>query len=217
MNRARILIADDHAIVRRGLRALVESQAGWEICAEAFTGTEAVEKAGQFKPDVAIVDIGMPELNGLDATRHILKESPQTEVLILTMHQSEEVVREVLKAGARAYVLKSDADQNLVAAIEALLQHKPFLTSNVTDVVLSDYLNGQIDAAEPQPRSRITRREREIIQLLAEGKSNKEVALTLDISTRTAEAHRANIMHKLGFDSLGDLVRYAIRNKIIEP
>ncbi len=217
MNRARILIADDHAIVRRGLRALVESQAGWEICAEAFTGTEAVEKAGQFKPDVAIVDIGMPELNGLDATRHILKESPQTEVLILTMHQSEEVVREVLKAGARAYVLKSDADQNLVAAIEALLQHKPFLTSNVTDVVLSDYLNGQIDAAEPQPRSRITRREREIIQLLAEGKSNKEVALTLDISTRTAEAHRANIMHKLGFDSLGDLVRYAIRNKIVEP
>ncbi len=217
MNRARILIADDHAIVRRGLRALVESQAGWEICAEAFTGTEAVEKAGQFKPDVAIVDIGMPELNGLDATRHILKESPQTEVLILTMHQSEEVVREVLKAGARAYVLKSDADQNLVAAIEALLQHKPFLTSNVTDVVLSDYLNGQIDAAEPQPRSCITRREREIIQLLAEGKSNKEVALTLDISTRTAEAHRANIMHKLGFDSLGDLVRYAIRNKIVEP
>ncbi len=217
MNRARILIADDHAIVRRGLRALVESQAGWEICAEAFTGTEAVEKAGQFKPDVAIVDIGMPELNGLDATRHILKESPQTEVLILTMHQSEEVVREVLKAGARAYVLKSDADQNLVAAIEALLQHKPFLTSNVTDVVLSDYLNGQIDAAEPQPRSRITRREREIIQLLAEGKSNKEVAVTLDISTRTAEAHRANIMHKLGFDSLGDLVRYAIRNKIVEP
>ena len=217
MNRARILIADDHAIVRRGLRALVESQAGWEICAEAFTGTEAVEKAGQFKPDVAIVDIGMPELNGLDATRHILKESPQTEVLILTMHQSEEVVREVLQAGARAYVLKSDADQNLVAAIEALLQHKPFLTSNVTDVVLSDYLNGQIDAAEPQPRSRITRREREIIQLLAEGKSNKEVALTLDISTRTAEAHRANIMHKLGFDSLGDLVRYAIRNKIVEP
>jgi len=217
MNRARILIADDHAIVRRGLRALVESQAGWEICAEAFTGTEAVEKAGQFKPDVAVVDIGIPELNGLDATRHILKESPQTEVLILTMHQSEEVVREVLKAGARAYVLKSDADQNLVAAIEALLQHKPFLTSNVTDVVLSDYLNGQIDAAEPQPRSRITRREREIIQLLAEGKSNKEVALTLDISTRTAEAHRANIMHKLGFDSLGDLVRYAIRNKIVEP
>ena len=159
----------------------------------------------------------MPELNGLDATRHILKESPQTEVLILTMHQSEEVVREVLKAGARAYVLKSDADQNLVAAIEALLQHKPFLTSNVTDVVLSDYLNGQIDAAEPQPRSRITRREREIIQLLAEGKSNKEVAVRLDISTRTAEAHRANIMHKLGFDSLGDLVRYAIRNKIVEP
>lgn len=211
MNTVRILIADDHAIVRRGLRALVESQAGWEVCAEAANGREAVENALQHRPDVAIVDIGMPELNGLDATRQILKESPRTEVLILTMHQSEQVVREVLEAGARAYVLKSDADQNLVAAIGALLDHKPFLTPNVTDVVLSDYLDGIT------PRSRITPRERQIIQLLAEGKSNKEVAVAFDISTRTAEAHRANIMHKLGFASLGDLVRYAIRNKIVEP
>jgi DNA-binding NarL/FixJ family response regulator len=216
MSRALILVADDHAIVRRGLRALVLSQPGWEVCAEACDGREAVEKAAQFKPDVAIVDLGMPELNGLEATRQIVKTSPQTEVLILTMHQSEEVVREVLKAGARGYVLKSDADQNLVAAVEMLLQHKPFLTSDATDVVLLNYLNGH-DGRDTQPQTRITAREREIIQLLSEGKSNKEVAVALDISTRTVETHRASIMHKLGIASLSDLVRYAIRNKIVEP
>ena len=144
-----------------------------------------------------------------------LHRRPQTEVLILTMHQSEEVVAEVLKAGARGYVLKSDADQNLVAAVEALLQHKPFLSSNVTEVVLSEYVNRS--SIGPEPRSRITQREREIIQLLTEGKSNKEVASALNISTRTVETHRANIMRKLALESLGDLVRYAIRNKIIAP
>jgi len=211
-----ILLADDHAIVRTGLRALVQSHPGWEVCAEATNGREAVDHAAQLKPDVAILDIGMPELNGLDATRQILAVSPQTEVLILTMHQSEEVVREVLKAGARGYVLKSDADENLIAAVEMLLQHKPFLTPNVTDVVLSKYLSvqEQLDADLP---SRVTAREREIIQLLAEGKANKEVAAALNISTRTVETHRARIMHKLGMTSLGDLVRYAIRNRIVEP
>jgi len=211
-----ILLADDHAIVRTGLRALIQSHPGWEVCAEVANGRDAVEKATQLKPDVAIVDIGMPELNGLEATRLIVKASPQTEVLILTMHQSEEVVREVLKAGARGYVLKSDADQNLIAAVEMLLQHKPFLTPNVTDVVLSKFLSVQKQIEDNLP-SRVTAREREIIQLLAEGKSNKEVAAALNISTRTAETHRANIMHKLGLSSLGDLVRYAIRNRIVEP
>jgi DNA-binding NarL/FixJ family response regulator len=186
------------------------------VCAEAANGREAVEKVAEFKPDVAIVDIGMPELNGLDATRQIVKTNPQTEVLILSMHQSEDVVREVLKAGARGYVLKSDADQNLVAAVQMLLQHKPFLTSDVTGVVLLKYLNGH-DGLDMQPQARITAREREIIQLLSEGKSNKEVAVTLDISTRTVETHRASIMRKLGMESLSDLVRYAIRNKIVEP
>ena len=216
MSRALILIADDHAIVRRGLRTLIQSQPGWEVCAEAANGREADEKVAEFKPDVAIVDIGMPELNGLEATRQIVKASPQTEVLILSMHQSEEVVREVLKAGARGYVLKSDADQNLVAAVEMLLQHRPFLTSDVTDVVLLKYVNSP-DGLDTQPQARITAREREIIQLLSEGKSNKEVAVTLGISTRTVETHRASIMHKLGMESLSDLVRYAIRNRIIEP
>jgi len=214
--RRHILLADDHAIVRTGLRALVQSHEGWEVCAEAANGREAVDYAAQFKPDVAIVDIGMPELNGLEATRQILAVSPQTEVLILTMHQSEGVVHEVLKAGARGYVLKSDADQNLLAAVEMLLQHKPFLTPNVTDVVLSKFINVQ-EQLEADLPSRVTPREREIIQLLAEGKANKEVATTLNISTRTVETHRSRIMHKLGISSLGDLVRYAIRNGIVEP
>ena len=217
MNTARILIGDDHAIVRRGLRALVESHAGWAVCAEASNGRETVRKVDELKPDLAIVDIGMPELNGLDATRQILKANPRTEVLILTMHQSEEVVAEVLKAGARGYVLKSDADQNLIAAVEAMIQHKPFLTSGVTDVVLSEFLSSRTAPLDMPSGRNVTPREREIIQLLTEGKSNKEVASALNISTRTVETHRANIMRKLALESLGDLVRYAIRNKIIAP
>jgi DNA-binding NarL/FixJ family response regulator len=215
MGRVRVLVADDHAIVRRGLRALVESQPDWEVCAEASNGREAVEMVEQLAPDVAIVDIGMPVLNGLETTRKIVQTYPRTQVLILTMHQSDEVVREVLRAGARGYVLKSDADQHLIAAIETLLQHKPFLTSDVTNTVLMKYLNGH-DAADVEPDTRLTPREREIVQLLSEGKTNKEIAVVLDISTRTVETHRANIMHKLGMESLSDLVHYAIRNKIVD-
>jgi len=215
MARARILIADDHSIVRRGLRALVQSQSEWEVCAEASNGREALEMIAQLEPDVAIVDIGMPVLNGLETTRKIVESYPRTEVLVLTMHQSDEVVREVLKAGARGYVLKSDADQHLIAAVEMLLQHKPFLTPDVTNTVLTRYLNNH-DAPDIGFDTRLTAREREIVQLLSEGRSNKEVAVTLDISTRTVETHRANIMHKLGLDSLGELVRYAIRNKIVQ-
>ena len=216
MGTIRILIADDHAIVRRGLRALIESQQGWEVCAEAANGRQAVDGVERFTPDIAIVDIGMPELNGLEATRQILKMSPRTEVLVLTMHQSEEVVAEVLKAGARGYVLKSDADQNLIAAVEALLQHKPFFTSGVTDVILSEFLSGRPASLDTAPERNVTPREREIIQLLAEGKSNKEVAAVLKVSTRTIETHRANIMHKLDVNSLSAVVRYAIRNGIIQ-
>jgi DNA-binding NarL/FixJ family response regulator len=216
MARVIIVVADDHAIVRRGIRALLHSHPGWEVCAEAANGREAVERVSQFKPDVAIIDIGMPELNGLDATRQLLKSSPRTEVLILTMHQSDEVVREVLKAGARGYVLKSDADQNLIAAVEMLLKHKPFLTSDVTDVVLQQYVDSHNSVTNP-PQSHVTAREREIIQLLAEGKSNKEIGSALDISARTVEAHRASVKRKLGLDSLSDLTRYAIRNKLVEP
>ena len=218
MSKVKILVADDHDVVRQGLRSLLEAQAGWEVCAEAVTGREAVKKAEQTRPDVVVMDISMPELNGLEATRQIIKLVPQTEVLILTMHDSEELVREVLNAGARGYVLKSDAGRDLVAAVDTLRQHKPFLTSRVSEMVLHGYLKGDSRSDKEEPaRSRLTQREREIVQLLAEGKSNKEIATSLGISVKTAETHRANIMNKLGLHSVTELVRYAFRNKIVQP
>lgn len=214
----RIVIADDHEIVRRGLRAILENQSNWAVVGEAVTGREAIDKAKQFTPDVAIIDIGMPELNGLEATRQILKLLPQTEVLILTMHESEQIVREVLAAGARGYVLKSDAGKDLVTAVDALCQHRTFFSSKVSELLLHSYLR-QSDLSMPveNPRSRLTAREREIVQLLAEGKSNKEVATSLNISIKTAETHRTNIMNKLDVRSITELVRYAVRNNIVEP
>ena len=212
----RILVADDHEIVRRGLRALLANRPEWQICAEATEGREAVEKARQSQPDVVILDIGMPGLNGLEAARQIRKVSPRSEVLILTMHESEQVVQEVLAAGARGYVLKSDAGRDLVAAVEALSRHKTFFTPSVTEMVLKTYLGSGAEGEVPES-SALTPREREVIQLLAEGKGNKEVADILGISVRTAETHRTNIMRKLDCHSVSDLVRYAIRNSIISP
>jgi DNA-binding NarL/FixJ family response regulator len=210
----RILVVDDHAVVRRGVRSLLESRDGWEVCGEATTGRDAVEQSRRLRPDVVVMDLSLPELNGLDATRHILKDAPETEVLVLTMHQSEELARDVLQAGARGYVLKSDADENLIAAVESLRQHKPFLTPTVTEFVLDGYIR---DGADQDASRRVTAREREIIQLIAEGKSNKNAAAALKISVKTIEAHRANIMRKLHLRSVSDLVRYAIRNKIVQP
>jgi DNA-binding NarL/FixJ family response regulator len=211
----RILIVDDHAVVRRGVRSLLESHEGWDVCGEATTGRDAVEQSRRLRPDVVIMDLSLPELNGLDATRHILKDAPETEVLVLTMHQSEELARGVLQAGARGYVLKSDADENLIAAVENLRQHKPFLTTTVTEFVLDGYIRDGAD--QEAARHAVTAREREVIQLIAEGKSNKKAASTLKISVKTIEAHRANIMRKLHLRSVSDLVRYAIRNKIVQP
>lgn len=214
----RILIADDHEIVRRGLKAIVTAQKEWDVVGEALTGREAVDLARQHKPNLVIMDIGMPELNGLEATRQILKEFPGTEVLILTMHDSEQVIREVLDTGARGYILKSDAGRELVAAVEALQRHKPYFTTKVSEMVLNGYLHGGgRDEPEDTPRLRLTPREREIVQLLAEGKANKEVANALSISVKTAETHRARIMAKLNIRSIGELVRYAVRNRIVEP
>ena len=211
----RILVVDDHAVVRRGVRSLLESHDGWEVCGEATTGRDAVEQSRRLRPDVVVMDLSLPELNGLDATRHILKDAPETEVLVLTMHQSEELARDVLQAGARGYVLKSDADENLIAAVESLRQHKPFLTPTVTEFVLDGYIRDGAD--QDAARGVVTAREREIIQLIAEGKSNKQAASALSISVKTIEAHRANIMRKLHLRSVSDLVRYAIRNKIVQP
>ena len=186
------------------------------MCGEATTGREAVEQSRQLRPDVVVMDLSLPELNGLEATRQILKDAPDTEVLVLTMHQSEELARDVLQAGARGYVLKSDADENLITAVDRLRQHKPFLTSAVTEFVLDDYIRHG-DAQDELAPVTVTAREREIIQLIAEGQTNKEAASTLGISVKTIEAHRASIMRKLHFRSVSDLVRYAIRNKIVQP
>jgi DNA-binding NarL/FixJ family response regulator len=213
----RIFVADDHEVVRRGLCALLQAQPDWEICGEAGDGREALEKTQKLKPDVVILDIGMPSLNGLEATRQILKINPQTRVLILTLHDSDQVVREVLNAGARGFLLKSDAARDLVAAVEALRRDKTYFTSKVAAMVLEGFLkNGSPAAvAAPPTRGRLTPREREIVQLLAEGKSTKEVAVALGLSVKTAETHRSNIMRKLELHSVSDLVLYAVRNNIV--
>lgn len=218
MQKLRILLVDDHDIVRQGLRAIIENQPGWEVVGEASTGREAVAMAKQMGPDVVVLDVAMPDLNGLEATRQILDAIPQSEVLILTMYDSDELVHDVLAAGARGYLLKSNAGAELVAAIDALSRHKPFLTLRISEMVLDGYRDSGGRSFEPTPsRYRLTAREREIVQLLAEGKSNKEIAVALGISTRTAETHRGNVMRKLNVHSIGELVRYAIRNKIVQP
>ncbi len=217
MATVRILIADDHEVVRHGLRALLEAQPGWEVCGEADHGRQAVDKAKQLNPDVVILDISMPELNGLEAARKIIKAIPSAKVLILTMHDSEQAVREVLEAGAQGYLLKSDAGRDLVAAVDALRKHKTFFTSRVAEMVLHGNVRGSAATPPKKPRDRLTPREREIVQLLAEGKSSKEVAVSLGLSVKTAETHRANIMRKLDLHSISDLVRYAVRNNIVEP
>ena len=209
----RILLADDHEIVRRGVRALVGTQPEWEICGEAADGRTAVALAEKLKPDVAIIDLGMPELNGLDATRQIKRVCPHCELLVFTGEEDDKLIHAVFAAGARSYILKNDMTTHLIAAIEALSQHKHYFTSKTSQVVFARYLDGKAASAKV---SRLTPREREIVQLLAEGNSNKQVAATLGISVKTAETHRAAIMQKLAFDSFAELVRYAIREKIIQ-
>jgi DNA-binding NarL/FixJ family response regulator len=216
MSALRVLIADDHDIVRKGLRALIEERPGWEVCGEARSGREAVEKAVQLNPDVLVVDVSMPDLNGLEATRQVRKLCPKTEVLVITHHDSDEMASEVLEAGARGYVLKSDSDRDLAHAVEALSKHKPFFTARVTEIFLANRGRREIEPAE-SVRNRLTMREREILQLLAEGKSAKEVASLLGIATKTSDTHRTNIMRKLNVHSVAELVRYAIRNKVVEP
>jgi DNA-binding NarL/FixJ family response regulator len=214
---ARIVIADDHEMVRRGLAATLADTGRWSVVAQADNGRDAVRLVEAHKPDIAILDLSMPELNGLDATRLILAARPDTRVLILTAHESEQLVREVLSAGARGYVLKSDAGRILVRAVEAVLDGQTFFTSKVARLVLEGYLRGGPAHANADATFHVlSAREREIVQLLAEGASNKEVARALGISVKTAETHRSNIMRKMQFESLSDLVRYAVRNKIIE-
>jgi DNA-binding NarL/FixJ family response regulator len=214
MKKARIVIADDHELFRRGVKATIGEVPDWAVVAEASDGQEAVRLAGSVSPDVVILDMSMPQLNGLEAARQILAIAPGTRVLMLTAHDSEQLVREVLDAGAHGYLLKSDAGRLLVTALEALLDDRPFFTTKVAQMLVEGYLHRR-DAGATQS-SRLSPRERHIVQLLAEGKSNKDVARTLEISVKTVETHRSNIMRKMGFTSLSDLVRYAIRNRIVE-
>jgi DNA-binding NarL/FixJ family response regulator len=215
MKPVRILIADDHDIVRQGVRAVLEEQAGWVVCGEAGTGREAVAKAIELQPDVVVLDISMPELNGLEATRQI-RRAVSAKILVLTVHESDQVVTEVLDAGAHAYVLKTDAGRTLVEAIRALLRHQQFLTERVREVAARG-AGPRPGAAVTRASGRLTPREREVLQLLTEGKSNKEISLVLGVTTKTAETHRAHIMAKLRLNSMSQLVRYAVRNRIIEP
>jgi DNA-binding NarL/FixJ family response regulator len=214
---ARILIADDHELVREGIRKVLAVRTDWQICAEAENGREAVELSERHQPNVSILDFSMPELNGLEATRKIRELCPNTEVLVLTMHDTDRLVREILAAGAKAFVMKSDAARLLIHAVEALLQHKPFFTGRVSELVLAGFLDPNERATAPGESLQLTPREREIVQLVAEGKSNKEIADTLTISVKTVETHRAKIMSKLDLRAVADLVRYAIRNGIIQP
>jgi DNA-binding NarL/FixJ family response regulator len=218
MSLLRILVADDHDLMRRGLRSMLETRPGWQICAEAHTGAEAVLKAQETKPDVAILDISMPEMDGLEAARQIKKSSAKTEILVLSMHYSDQLIQEILKAGARGYIMKSDSDRDLVRAVEALAHHKPFFTPLATELMLTNLNSpGSPSGNEGEMKERLTAREREIIRLISEGQSSREVASTLGISVKTADTHRANIMRKLQVHAVSDLVRYALRNRIIEP
>ncbi len=208
----RIVIADDHEVVRRGVRSLLETRADFEVIAEACDGRDAVLKTMELKPDVTIMDISMPELNGVEAMKQLTRAGSTTEILALTMHSSETLAREVLGAGARGYVLKSDAARDLISAVEFLGQHKSFLTAATSNIIVDEFRRSGRPNAE---RNVLSARELETLQLLAEGKTNKEIAASLFLSVRTVETHRANIMTKLNLHSIGELVHYAIRNNIV--
>jgi DNA-binding NarL/FixJ family response regulator len=212
MSETRILIADDHAVVRSGLRALLEAQPGWTVVAEAGDGRDALAKALETKPDVAIIDYSLPLLNGAEVTRQIHARLPSVEVLIFTMHDSDSLVTDILAAGARAYLLKSDANQYLIAAVASLADHKPFFTGKVSEQLLDSYLSHQ-----SRSDGLLSPRERVIVQLIAEGNSNRDMGEALGLSVKTIETHRASLMRKLKLKSTAAIVRYAIRNRLVEP
>ena len=208
----RIMIADGHDVIRRGMRTLIESQANMEIVAEAATGLEALLAARESSPDIAIIDHCLPELNGLDLAQSLKREVPRIEILIYTMHDNEELVMAMLRAGARGFVLKSDSGRQLLAAIDALSLHQPYFSSAISETLLDQFLRSKPSS----PTFGLTHREREVVQLIAEGKINKEIGEALSISVKTVETHRAAAMHKLKLRTTAELVRYAVRNNIIE-
>lgn len=207
----RVLIADDHDVVRRGVRTLLETRSNLEIVAEASNGRVALEEAKATKPDIAVIDYSLPELNGLDLTIALKRDNPRLEVLVYTMHDREDLVLDVLRAGARGYVLKSDTEKHLLAAIEALSIHRPYFSGVISETLLERFLE-----SAPAAQATLTHREREVVQLIAEGKINKEIGHILGISVKTVETHRASAMHKLKLRTTAELVRFAVRNNIIE-
>lgn len=208
----RVLIADDHDVVRRGVRTLLETHGSLNIVAEASRGREALELARETRPDIAVIDYSLPELNGLDLTLALKRELPRIEVLIYTMHDREDLVLEVLRAGAKGYVLKSDTERHLIAAIDALSIHRPYFSGAISETLLERFLG-----SSPASQITLTHREREVVQLIAEGKINKEIGHILNISVKTVETHRAASMHKLKLRTTAELVRYAVRNNIVQP
>lgn len=217
MEPIRVLLADDHQMMRRGLRAAIEGMVGWVVCGEVTTGREAVELAGKVRPDIVVMDMSMPELNGLEATRQIRKACPGTEVLMFTGQEADELIQQVFDAGALSYILKTDGQEHFTAALRALAQHKPYFTTEVGEVLFAKFLRGKKGRDDDEGAGRLTAREREIVQSLAEGHANKEVASALGISVKTVETHRAAVMRKLKLKAFSDLVRYAVRNHLVSP
>jgi DNA-binding NarL/FixJ family response regulator len=216
MKTLRVLVVDDHDVVREGLCNLLAAQKQWQVCGEAASGSEAVEKTHQLRPDIVVLDFAMPDGDGLEATREIRKKHPQTEVLMLTVHNSEALIKEAFLAGAKAFVVKTETRRYLLPALENLGRHEPFFTSTASRVVLKELLRSGDHPGRARRSSKgLTRRERQIVRLIAEGKASKEIAAKLEISVRTVEAHRANLMRRLDIHSVGGLVRYAIQHKII--
>lgn len=207
----RILIADDHDVVRSGVRAILAARADWEVVGEAADGKSAIGMALATRPDVVILDYGLPLVNGVEAARQIRARIPGTEILIFTMHDTDALVRDVLEAGARGFLLKSDARQMLMSAVESLANHRPFFTGKVSETLLDNYLSKSTD-----DHAVLSSREKSVIQLIAEGKANKQIADILSISTKTVETHRATAMRKLNLETTAGLIRYAIRNKLVE-
>ena len=208
----RVMLVDDHTVVRRGLRALIESVPGWEVCAEASEGHEAILVATEMRPDIVVMDLSMPKLGGIDATMQLRKILKGVEILILTMHESDRLVGQALRAGARGYLLKSESEDRLMEALEALSRHQPYFSASVSETLLQGYLSAEA-AADPK---QLTPRERQIVKLVAEGKTNKRIALILSVSIKTVETHRSSAMHKVGAKSSADLTLYAARNDLVE-
>jgi DNA-binding NarL/FixJ family response regulator len=208
----RVMLVDDHMVVRRGVRALIESVWGWEVCAEASDGHEALKIAAEVQPNIIVLDVSMPKVGGIDATMQLRKLLPGVEVLILTMHESDQLVGQALRAGARGYLLKSESEEKLMEALEALSRHQPYFSPSVSETLLQGYLNSE-PASDPK---QLTPRERQIVKLVAEGNTNKRIAIILSVSIKTVETHRSSAMHKVGAKSSADLTLYAARNELVQ-